>query len=69
MKNPLFNALGNVPMFGNMQNFMTQFQQFKQTFSGDPQQTINQMLQNGQINQQQIEQAKQMAEQFRNMMR
>lgn len=69
MKNPLFNALGNVPMFGNMQNFMNQFQQFKQTFSGDPQQTINQMLQNGQINQQQVEQAKQMAEQFRNMMR
>lgn len=55
--------------FGNMQNMMAQFNQFKQTFKGDPQETINKMLQNGQINQTQIDQAKQMAQQFRSMMR
>lgn len=55
--------------FNNMQNMMAQFNQFKQTFKGDPQETINKMLQNGQINQTQIDQAKQMAQQFRSMMR
>ena len=67
--NSIFNALGGLPMFGNMQNFLNQFNQFKQTFTGDPQQTINQMLQNGQINQNQLEQAKQMAEQIQKLMK
>ena len=65
--NNIFSAMNNP--FGNMQNMMAQFNQFKQTFQGDPQETINKMLQNGQINQTQIEQAKQMAKQFRSMMR
>lgn len=69
MNNPIFNAMGAIPMFGNVQNFMSQFNQFKQMFNGDPQQTISQMLQNGQINQNQIDQAKQMAEQIQQMMR
>lgn len=69
MNNPIFNALtGNMP-FGNMQNFINQFQQFKRTFSGDPQQTINEMLKSGQINQSQIDQARQMAEQIQSMMK
>lgn len=65
--NNLFSMMNNP--FGNMQNMMAQFNQFKRTFKGDPQQTINEMLRNGQINQTQVEQAKQMAEQFRSIMR
>lgn len=65
--NNLFSMMNNP--FGNMQNMMAQFNQFKQTFKGDPQQTINQMLKNGQINQTQIDQAKQMAQQFRNVLK
>lgn len=65
--NSIFSALNNP--FGNMQNMMAQFNQFKRTFKGDPQQTINEMLKNGQINQTQIDQAKQMAQQFRSLMR
>lgn len=65
--NNIFSMMNNP--FGNMQNMMAQFNQFKQTFKGDPQETINKMLQNGQINQTQIDQAKQMAQQFRSMMR
>lgn len=69
MNNSIFNALsGNMP-FGNMQNFMTQFNQFRRTFQGDPQQMVNEMLRNGQINQTQIDQAKQMAQQIQSMMR
>lgn len=65
--NNLFSLMNNP--FGNVQNMMAQFNQFKRTFRGDPQQTINEMLKNGQINQTQIDQAKQMAEQFRSLMR
>ena len=65
--NNIFSMMNNP--FNNMQNMMAQFNQFKQTFKGDPQETINKMLQNGQINQTQIDQAKQMAQQFRSMMR
>lgn len=69
MNNPIFNALaGNTPL-GNMQNFLNQFNQFKRTFNGDPQQTINEMLKNGQINQSQLDQAKQMAQQIQSMMK
>lgn len=69
MNNPIFNALANNTPLGNMQNFMNQFQQFKRTFTGDPQQTVNEMLKSGQINQSQLDQAKQMAEQIQSMMR
>lgn len=69
MNNPIFNALsGNMP-FGNMQNFMNQFNQFRKTIHGDPQQMVNEMLRNGQINQSQLDQAKQMAQQIQSMMR
>lgn len=65
--NNLFSLMNNP--FGNVQNMLTQFNKFKQTFQGDPQQTINQMLQSGKINQAQIDQAKQMAEQFQRMLK
>lgn len=67
--NPIFNAMGAVPMFGNMQNFMSQFSQFRQMMNGDPEQIISAMLQRGQIDQSQLEQAKQMAEQIQQMMK
>lgn len=43
------------------------FNQFKQTFRGDPQQVVNNMLQNGQMSRQQYEQLKSMANQFRSL--
>lgn len=68
--NNLYNALsGNVPMFGNMQNFINQFNQFKNTFSGDPQQKVQQMLQSGQITQEQLNKAQSLAQQIQGMMR
>lgn len=72
MSNPLYGALGggNMPgPFGNMQNMMRSFQQFKQTFQGDPQQTVQQMLNSGKITQDQFNMAQQMAQQFQQMMR
>ena len=71
MNNDIFNAIsGNAPNpFGNMENFLTQFNQFKQAFKGNPEQAINSMLQNGQISQTQLNQAKHMAEQIQQLMR
>ena len=50
--------------FGNM---MQRFQQFQQTFRGDPNQQIQQLMNSGRINQTQYNQAVQMAQQFRKM--
>ena len=67
--NPLFNLLGGgnanpfrgTP-FGNMMNFMTAFNQFRQGFQGNPEQQAHNMVSNGQLSQEQlnsyIEQAK-----------
>ena len=53
--------------FSNMQNLMQRFQQFKQTFSGNASQQIQQMMNSGKVNQTQYNQAVQMAQQFRRM--
>ena len=62
MNNPLFNMMGNP-----FQMMMQKFQQFRQGFQGDAGQQIKQMLDSGKINQQQYQQAVQMAQQFRQM--
>ena len=67
MANPLFNMLGN-SQFGNMANLVQQFQQFKNTFQGDPQQQVQQLLNSGKISQEQYNQAVQQANAFRKML-
>lgn len=61
--NPLFNILGGGRSMlpGNIMNIISQFQQFKQMYHGDPQQQIQEMLNSGKISQQQYNQAVQMA--------
>lgn len=49
--------------FGNKPNMMQQIEQLKKTI-GNPEQYLNQMLQSGRINQNQINNAIQMAKQF-----
>lgn len=68
MANPLFDALGgNIPQGNNM---LAQFQEFKNKMKGiNPQQEINRLLQSGAINQQQLNQAQQMAQQLQTMFR
>lgn len=59
------------PLFGMMQNqngLLQKFQQFRNMFRGDPNQQIQQMLNSGKVNQQQYNQAVQMANQFRQML-
>ena len=49
-------------------NIIQRFQQFKNSFRGDPQQQVQQLLNSGKVSQQQYDQAVQMANQLRQMM-
>ena len=73
MANPLFNLLNNnTNQFGNMNNFMnliSRFNSFKQNFQGDPKQQVQNMLNSGQMTQQQFNQLAQMATQFQNILK
>ena len=64
MSNPLFQQMGN-----NQNDLIQRFQQFKQSFRGDPQQQIQQMLNTGKISQQQYNQAVQKAQTLAKLLR
>lgn len=49
-------------------DMMQKFMQFRQNYQGDPKAQIQQMLNNGQISQQQYNQAVQIAQQIQSMM-
>ena len=67
MSNPLFNALGGNNPLGN-NNILSQFQQFREQMQGkNPQEEINRLLQSGKINQQQLNQVQQMAQQMQSI--
>lgn len=62
MSNPLYQM-----MQGN-NDIVQRFQQFRQSFKGDPQQQIQQMLNSGKITQQQYNQAVQKAQALAKML-
>lgn len=73
MANPLFNMFGTnmspIPgRFGNFMNLVNQFNQFKQTFKGDPKQQVQNMLNSGQMTQNQFNQLQTIATQFQKML-
>ena len=69
MNNPIFNAMTQNTPLGGMQNLIQQYKQFRQIFQGDPQQKVQEMLNNGQITQDQVNQARSMATEFQKFMR
>ena len=75
MASPLFNLLNNqmqtptnTPM-GNAMAMLKQFQQFKNSFQGDPKAEVMKLLNNGQMSQAQFNQYQQMAQQFQSLIR
>ena len=52
----------------NLMDMMQRFMQFRQNYSGDPRAQIQQMLNSGQISQQQYNNAVQMAQQLQRML-
>lgn len=69
MSNPLFDALGGNAVPGNMAQIINQFNQFKQTFSGDPRAQVQQLLNSGKVSQAQYDQAVKMANQLQKMLK
>lgn len=59
----------NNPLFGMMSgnDVMRRFQQFQQTFQGDPRQQVQQLLNSGRVSQAQYNQAVQMAQQLQKL--
>lgn len=57
------------PMNNGFGNMLNRFKEFKRTFSGNPQQQVQQLLNSGQMTQEQFNQLSKMATQFQNMMR
>lgn len=73
MANPLANVLGGGTQnmmwpFGNMMQMLNAFNQFKNQLQGDPKQKVQELLNSGQISQEQYNQAQQMARQFQQML-
>lgn len=71
MGNPLFgNNFNGSPQnnmfnpFGGFMNFMNQFNQFRSGVQGNPQQMVQNMIQNGQMSQEQFNQLSNMANQI-----
>ena len=61
-----FAGTGGGPM-NNMMGLMQRFQQFRNSFQGDPREQVQQLLNSGQMSQEQFNQLSQMASQFQNM--
>ena len=66
MSNPLYNQLNS----SNQANpLFSRIKQFKQTFSGDPKQTIQSMLNSGRLTQAQLNQYAQQANEIYKMLK
>ena len=61
MANPLYNSVQtqNNPMA----NLISQVREFRKTFNGNPRETVQQLLNSGQMSQQQFNQLSQIAQQ------
>ena len=57
------------PQQNNPMQMMQQFQQFRNNFQGNPQQMVQQMLQSGRVTEAQLQQAMQMARQFKSFVK
>ena len=70
MNNSLFNDFNPSPNpMGQMGNFLTKFNQYAQTFTGNPEARVKQLLQSGQMSQAQFEQLAQTATQLRQLIK
>lgn len=66
MSNPLFNQLGNqMPQPIKM---LQDFNQFRQSFHGNPQEEVQHLLNSGKISQQQYNEAVQMAQMLQSLL-
>ena len=65
MSNPLFNMMGGI---NPMNMLMQRLQQFRNMFTGDPRQQIQQLMNSGKVSQETYNQAYQQAQQIQRML-
>ena len=74
MSNPLFNMFGqnggpmNSPL-SNMTNLINQYNNFRSTFQGDPEQKVKDLLNSGQMTQAQFNELSQAAKAFQQLLK
>lgn len=71
MSNPFFDAMGggNLPgPMGNMMGMIRQFNEFRQSFKGDPKAKVQELLTSGQMSQSQFNELQGMARAFQQML-
>ena len=66
--NPLFNLFGQNQNGIFSPNFVQQFNQFRSTFQGDPKQQVQNLLNTGQMSQEQFVQFSSMARDFEQLL-
>lgn len=70
MANPLFNMMGGgMGNLGDMGNLIQQFQQFKNSFRGNPQEQVQQLLNSGRVSQEQYNDAVKKAQALMNLLK
>ena len=67
MGNPFFNQNSPMQNPNPMMNMVQQFQQFSSNFQGDPRQRVQELLNSGQMSQQQFNYLSNLAQQFQSM--
>ena len=68
MSNPLFQMMQQSTPQNGIGQMIQRFNQFKRTFSGDPRQQVQNLLNSGRVSQAQYNQAVQMANQLQKML-
>lgn len=65
MANPIYNLFNRKPQ----NNMLAQFQQFRNSFKGDPKQQVQELLNSGKMSQEQFNRLAKMATEFQNTMK
>ena len=67
MSNSIFNVLGpqRIDKGNDLTQMLTQFNEFKSMFKGDPKQQVQSLLRSGQMSQEQFKQLAEQADQLR----
>lgn len=69
MPNPLFQQLNNGMSGNNPLSMIQKFNEFRKSFTGDPKQMVEQLLQSGRMTQQDFNRYSQMASEFQKLVK
>ena len=67
MNNPIYDELSKKSVANQNYDFLSRFNQFKNSFKGNPQEQVQQLLNSGKVSQAQYNRAVQIAQQLQRM--